>query len=83
MGRDVAGFAQKNEIGCRIVGRFLGFDQQQMGEGAAGEGVALVVFVGLIYAYISAEQFYLENPSMGVVYAGYAFSNIGLWVLVR
>jgi hypothetical protein len=44
---------------------------------------ALVAFVGLIYAYIAAEQFYLENPSMGVVYAGYAFSNIGLWWLVR
>lgn len=44
---------------------------------------ALVAFVGLIYAYIAAEQFYLSNPSMGVVYAGYAFSNIGLWVLVR
>lgn len=44
---------------------------------------ALVAFVGVIYAYIAAEQFYLSNPSMGVVYAGYAFSNIGLWVLVR
>jgi hypothetical protein len=44
---------------------------------------ALVAFVGLIYAYISAEQFWHENPSMGVVYAGYAFSNIGLWWLVK
>lgn len=44
---------------------------------------ALVVFVGVIYAYIACEQFYMANPSMGVVYAGYAFSNIGLWVLVR
>ncbi len=44
---------------------------------------ALVVFVGLIYAYISAEQFYLDNPAMGVCYAGYSFSNIGLWWLVR
>lgn len=44
---------------------------------------ALVAFVGLIYAYIAAEQFYTSNPSMGVVYLGYAFSNIGLWVLVR
>jgi hypothetical protein len=44
---------------------------------------ALVCFVGVIYAYIAAEQFYLENTSMGVVYAGYAFSNIGLWWLVK
>ena len=43
----------------------------------------LVAFVGLLYAYVAAEQFYLANPSMGVVYAGYAFSNIGLWYLVR
>ncbi len=44
---------------------------------------ALVAFVGIIYGYIAAEQFYLSNPSMGVVYLGYAFSNIGLWILVR
>lgn len=44
---------------------------------------ALVAFVGLLYAYIAAEQFYLQNPSMGVVYAGYAFSNIGLWLLLK
>lgn len=44
---------------------------------------ALVCFVGVIYAYISAEQFYLENPSMGVVYFGHAFSNIGLWFLLK
>lgn len=43
----------------------------------------LVAFVGVIYGYIAVEQFYLSNPSMGVVYLGYAFSNIGLWVLVR
>jgi hypothetical protein len=44
---------------------------------------ALVLFVGVIYAYIAAEQFYLDNPAMGVVYGGYAFSNIGLWWLVK
>lgn len=44
---------------------------------------ALVAFVGLLYAYIAAEQFYLQNPSMGVVYAGYAFSNIGLWLSLK
>ena len=44
---------------------------------------ALVLFVGAIYAYIAGEQFILGNHPMGVVYSGYAFSNIGLWVLVR
>ncbi len=44
---------------------------------------ALVALVGLIYAYIAGEQFILGNHPMGVVYAGYSFSNIGLWILVR
>lgn len=44
---------------------------------------ALVCAVGLIYAYIAAEQFILDNPSMAVVYAGYAFSNIGLWFMLK
>lgn len=44
---------------------------------------ALVCAVGLIYAYIAGEQFFLGNHPMAVVYAGYSFSNVGLWVLVR
>ncbi len=43
----------------------------------------LVLFVGAVYAYIAAEQFYLDNAAMGVVYAGYSFSNVGLWWLVK
>lgn len=43
----------------------------------------LVAFVGVLYAYIAAEQFYLDNPAMGVTYAGYAFSNVGLWFLLK
>ena len=45
-------------------------------------GPWLVALVGLIYAYIAAEQFALSNPSMGVVYAGYAASNVGLFFLM-
>ena len=44
---------------------------------------ALVAFVGLIYAYIAAEQFYLENPSVGFMYFGYSLANVGAWFLVR
>jgi hypothetical protein len=44
---------------------------------------ALVAFVGIIYGYIAAEQFFLGNNPMGVTYAGYAFSNVGLWWLLR
>jgi len=43
----------------------------------------LVAFVGLIYAYIAAEQFYLENPSVGVMYLGYAASNVGIYFMVK
>jgi hypothetical protein len=43
----------------------------------------LVAFVGILYAYISAEQFYLDNPGMGICYFGYSVSNIGMWWLVK
>lgn len=39
----------------------------------------LVVFVGLIYAYVAAEQYLLGNIPMAICYAGYAFANIGLY----
>lgn len=44
---------------------------------------ALVCAVGLIYAYIAAEQFFLDNPSVGVMYLGYAVANVGAWFLVK
>jgi hypothetical protein len=43
----------------------------------------LVAFIGTVYAYIAAEQFYRGNPAMGIMYAGYAFSNVGLWWLTK
>lgn len=43
----------------------------------------LVALVGGIYAYIAAEQFYLDNPAMGICYAGYAVSNCGIYILLR
>ena len=43
----------------------------------------LIVFVGLLYAYIAVEQFYLENPAVGMMYFGYALANIGAWFLVK
>jgi EamA domain-containing membrane protein RarD len=44
---------------------------------------ALIAFVGLVYAYISAEQFIWGSPWLGVVFGGYALSNVGLWQLAR
>lgn len=43
----------------------------------------LVLFIGVVYAYIAAEQFYLENPAVGVMYLGYAASNGGIYFLVK
>jgi hypothetical protein len=41
----------------------------------------LIIVTGLIYAYISLEQGLKGNTGMCVAYAGYAFSNAGLYLL--
>jgi hypothetical protein len=43
----------------------------------------LVILTGAIYAYIAIEQGIKGNVSMAVVYSGYAFSNVGLYLAVR
>lgn len=41
----------------------------------------LIILTGLIYAYIAGEQGFKGNIPMMVVYAGYAFSNVGLYIM--
>jgi hypothetical protein len=41
----------------------------------------LIVLTALIYGYIAIEQGLKGNLPMAVVYSGYAFSNIGLYIL--
>jgi hypothetical protein len=41
----------------------------------------LIIVTGLIYAYIAVEQGFKGNLPMAVVYSGYAFSNVGLYIL--
>jgi hypothetical protein len=41
----------------------------------------LIALTGLIYLYISLEQLYKGNVGMCIAYLGYAFSNIGLYLL--
>jgi hypothetical protein len=41
----------------------------------------LIIVTGLIYAYIGCEQALKGNVPMAVVYSGYAFSNVGLYIL--
>ena len=41
----------------------------------------LIILTGLIYAYIGVEQGFKGNMAMLVIYGGYAFSNIGLYLM--
>ena len=41
----------------------------------------LIIITGLIYGYIALEQGFKGNIAMAVVYSGYAFSNVGLYIL--
>lgn len=43
----------------------------------------LVILTGAIYAYIAVEQGFKGNTAMAVVYSGYAFSNVGLYLAVK
>lgn len=42
----------------------------------------LIIAVGLIYLAVSLEQFYKGNMALGFMYFGYAFANIGAYMLV-
>ena len=41
----------------------------------------LIIITGIIYAYIAAEQAFKGNVGMCMCYAGYAFANVGLYML--
>ena len=42
----------------------------------------LIIAVGLIYFAVSIEQFFKGNTALGYMYFGYAFANIGAYMLV-
>jgi hypothetical protein len=41
----------------------------------------LIAAVGLVYAGVAVDQWLRGDHPMAIVYAGYAFSNIGLMVI--
>lgn len=41
----------------------------------------LIIITGIIYAYIAIEQAVKGNVGMCMCYAGYAFANVGLYML--
>ena len=43
----------------------------------------LIIVTGLIYFYIGIEQGVKGNLPMAVVYTGYAFSNVGLYIMAK
>jgi len=53
---------------------------------AAGATVmsgTLIAITGAIYLYVAIEQILKGNSPMGIAYLGYAFSNVGLYLLTR
>jgi hypothetical protein len=41
----------------------------------------LILLTGVIYCYVAFDQYRLDNVGMTIAYIGYAFSNIGLFML--
>ena len=41
----------------------------------------LIGLTGLIYLYVAVEQGYKGNIGMLITYVGYAFANVGLYLL--
>lgn len=41
----------------------------------------LILITGLVYLYVALEQGYKGNVGMLIAYLGYAFANIGLYML--
>ena len=43
----------------------------------------LIAATGIAYAWVAVEQFSMQNNNLGIMYMGYALSNIGLWRLAN
>jgi hypothetical protein len=41
----------------------------------------LILFVGLIYLYVAIEQGIKGNIGLLIAFSGYAFSNVGLYLM--
>ena len=46
-------------------------------------GPWLIAFVGLVYLFVSVEQFTKGSVPNAIIFAGYAFSNIGLFMMAK
>lgn len=43
----------------------------------------LIAITGLIYLYVAVDQYMQGGHGLAIAYAGYAFSNIGLYMLAK
>ena len=43
----------------------------------------LIALTGLIYLYVAIDCFWRGNSGLGIAYLGYAFSNVGLYLVAR
>ena len=43
----------------------------------------LIIITGIIYAYVAVDQYFRGNTGLAVAYSGYAYSNLGLYLLAR
>jgi hypothetical protein len=43
----------------------------------------LIAFTGVIYLYVALEQGYKGNTAMLIAYIGYAFANVGWYMLAN
>lgn len=41
----------------------------------------LIALTGIIYLYVAIEQIWHGNTGMFIAYLGYAFANVGLYML--
>ena len=43
----------------------------------------LIVITAIIYVWVAVDQYLQGNTGLAVAYSGYAYSNIGLYLLAR
>jgi len=43
----------------------------------------LIIATGLAYAYVAVEQFLKGNNPISIMFIGYAFSNIGIYLTAK
>lgn len=43
----------------------------------------LIISVGIVYLIIAIEQYIKGNAGLAIAFAGYSFSNLGLWMAAR